>query len=55
MKDNVKLDVAIQVISNRLAEAMKNEDRKKITELLKLKKQVYLGNQEVLDMLTKNK
>ena len=38
MKEDLKLDVAIQVISNRLAEAMKNEDRKKITELLKLKK-----------------
>ena len=36
MKENLKLDIAIQVISNRLAEAMKNEDRKKITELLKL-------------------
>lgn len=55
MKEDLKLDVAIQVISNRLAEAMKNEDRKKITELLKLKKQVYLGNQEVIDMLTENK
>ena len=54
MKEDLKLDVAIQVISNRLAEAMKNEDRKKITELLKLK-QVYLGNQEVIDMLTENK
>ena len=55
MKEDLKLDVAIQVISNRLAEAMKNEGRKKITELLKLKKQVYLGNQEVIDMLTENK
>lgn len=30
MKEDLKLDVAIQVISNRLAEAMKNEDRKKL-------------------------
>ena len=55
MEGNLKLDVAIEIVSNRLAEAIKNEDREKITELLKLKKQVYLGNQDVIDMLTKNK
>lgn len=55
MKENLKLVVAIEVVSNRLAEAIKNEDREKITELLKLKKQVYLGNQDVIDMLIENK
>lgn len=55
MKDNIKLDVAIEIVSNRLAKAIKDEDREKITELLKIKKQVYLGNQEAINMLIENK
>lgn len=55
MEENLKLDVAIEVVSNKLAEAIKNEDREKTVELLKLKKQVYLGDQAVIDMLTENK
>lgn len=55
MKDNVKLDVAIEIVSSKLTEAIKNKDREKSARLLKLKKQAYLGNQEVIDMLTKNK
>ncbi len=34
MKEDLKLDVAIQVISNRLAEAMKNEDSQKFQRML---------------------
>ena len=41
MRDNVKLDVAIEIVSSKLAEA--------------LKKQVYLGNQDVINMLTTKK
>ena len=55
MRDNVKLDVAIEIVSSKLAEEIKNEDREETTRLLKLKKQVYLGNQDVINMLTTKK
>lgn len=38
MKDNVKLDVAIEIVSSKLAEAIKNKDREKSARLLKIEK-----------------
>lgn len=52
MRDNVKLDVAIEVVSSKLAQAIINKDREETTRLLKLRKRVYLGDKEVIDMLT---
>lgn len=51
MNDNVKLDIAIEIMSTKIAMAMNNGDRKEIDNLLDERKQMYLGNWDVINKI----
>lgn len=55
MRDNVKFDVALEVISSKISEAMKNKDRELINKLLNEREEIYLGNWEVIEKVLNNK
>lgn len=51
MNDNVKLDIAIEIMSSKVAEAMDRGNRKKIETLLEEREQMYLGNWDVINKI----
>ena len=53
MNDNVKLDVAIEILSTKIAMAMNNKDREETKKLLKERDQLYLGNWEIINKILK--
>ena len=55
MRDNVKFDVALEVISSKISEAMKNKDRELTNKLLNEREEIYLGNWEVIEKVLNNK
>lgn len=54
MRENVKFDVALEIISSKIAEAMKNKDVKLTNQLLNDREEIYLGNWEVIEKVLKN-
>lgn len=55
MRENVKFDVALEIVSSKIAEAMKNKDEKLTKQLLSDREEIYLGNWEVIEKILKNK
>ena len=53
MNDNVKLDVAIEILSTKIAMAMNNKDREETKKLLKERDQLCLGNWEIINKILK--
>lgn len=51
MNDNVKLDIAIEIMSSKVADAMDSGDRQKIDALLEEREQMYLGNWDVINKI----
>ena len=51
MNDNVKLDIAIEILSTKIANAMNNGTRKEVEELLEERRQLYLGNWDVINKI----
>lgn len=51
MNDNVKLDIAIEIMSTKIADAMNNASREEIEQLLEERKQMYLGNWDVINKI----
>lgn len=51
MNDNVKLDIAIEIMSTKIANAMNNGTRKEVEQLLEERKQLYLGNWDVINKI----
>ena len=51
MNDNVKLDIAIEIMSSKVADAMEKGDKKEIDELLEEREQMYLGNWDVINKI----
>ena len=49
MRDNVKFDVALEIISSKIAEAMKNQDRELTNKLLDEREEIYLGNWDIIE------
>lgn len=49
MNDNVKLDVAIEIISTKIAMAMDKKDSKETERLLNEREELYLGNWDVIN------
>ena len=49
MNDNVKLDVAIEIISTKIAMAMDKKDSQETERLLKEREELYLGNWDVIN------
>lgn len=51
MNDNVKLDIAIEIMSTKIAKAMDSGNRKDVELLLEERRQMYLGNWDVIDKI----
>ena len=53
MNENTKLDIAIEIMSTKIAQAMNKGDRKEIEKLLEERKQLYLGDWNVINKILK--
>lgn len=53
MRENVKFDVALEIISSEIADAMKNKDRDLTNKLLNEREEIYLGNWEIIEKVLK--
>lgn len=51
MNDNVKLDIAIEIMSTKIAIAMENKDGKEVNKLLEEREQLYLGNWDIINKI----
>lgn len=51
MNENVKLDIAIEIMSTKIAKVMEKGNKKEIEELLEERKQLYLGNWDVINKI----
>lgn len=51
MNDNVKLDIAIEIMSTKIANAMNKGTRQEVEQLLEERKQLYLGNWDVINKI----
>ena len=51
MNDNVKLDIAIEIMSSKVAEAMDKGNREEVDALLEEREQMYLGNWDVINKI----
>ena len=51
MNDNVKLDIAIEIMSTKIAIAMNSGDKQEIDKLLDERKQMYLGNWDIINKI----
>lgn len=51
MNENVKLDIAIEIMSTKIANAMKNDDESEVNKLLEEREQLYLGNWDVINKI----
>ena len=51
MNDNVKLDIAIEIMSTKIANAMNNGTRTEVEQLLEERKQLYLGNWDIINKI----
>lgn len=51
MKENVKLDIAIEIMSSKIADAFDARDKQLVDNLLEEREQMYLGNWEVIDKI----
>lgn len=54
MRENVKFDVALEIISSKIAEAIKNKDEKLASKLLEDREKIYLGNWEIINRVLNN-
>lgn len=55
MRENVKFDVALEIISSRIAEAIKNKDIELTNKLLNDREEIYLGNWEIIEKVLNTK
>ena len=51
MRENVKFDVALEIISSEIAKAMKNKHRDLTHKLIKDREEIYLGNWQVINRI----
>lgn len=51
MNDNVKLDIAIEIMSSKVADVMEGKNKKEIDKMLEEREQMYLGNWEVINKI----
>lgn len=51
MNENVKLDIAIEIMATKIAIAMEKKDVKEVNKLLEEREQLYLGNWEVINKI----
>lgn len=48
MREQVRVEVAIEILSTCMAMAVYNKDEKSINEISKLQEKVYLGKEEAI-------
>lgn len=53
MRENVKFDVALEIISSKISEAMKNKNKELANKYLNEREEIYLGNWEVIEKVIK--
>ncbi len=51
MNDNVKLDIAIEIMSTKIAKEMNARNRKQVDALLDEREQMYLGNWDTINKI----
>ncbi len=51
MNDNVKLDIAIEIMSSKIADAMEKGNKEEVDALLDEREQMYLGNWDVINKI----
>lgn len=49
MRENVKFDVALEIISSKIAESIKKRDRELTNKYLQEREEIYLGNWDVIN------
>ena len=49
MRENLKIEVAIEIISMMIAFAVENNNEEEIKKLNQEKDQIYLGNEEAIE------
>ena len=49
MRNNVKFDVALEIISSKIAEAMKDKNKELVNKYLEEREEIYLGNWEIIE------
>ena len=54
MREHIKVEVAMEILSMCMANAILNNDNAMINKILKLKQRIYLGNIEDIDEIIKS-
>lgn len=49
MRENVKLDVAIEILSSKIAKAMDEKNKIELTKLLQYREKLYQGDISIID------
>ena len=49
MREQVRVEVAIEILSTCLSIAVSNKDEETIKKILKLQEKVYLGNEKAIE------
>ena len=49
MREQIRAEVAIEILSTCLAIAVSNKDEETIKKILKLQEKVYLGNEKAIE------
>lgn len=55
MRENVKFDVALEIISSKIATAMKEKNKELVDKYLEDREQIYLGNWDIINKTLENK
>ncbi len=53
MRENVKFDVAIEVLSSKIAKAMEEKDKTELKKLLEYREKLYTGEETIIDEIMK--
>lgn len=51
MNENVKLDIAIEIMSTKIANTMNSGNKEEVEQLLEERRQMYLGNWDVINKI----
>lgn len=55
MNNNVKFDVALEIISTKIADALNNKDKELTQKYLEEKEEIYLGNWNIINKVLQYK
>lgn len=51
MRENVKFDVALEIISSKIAEAVKSKNKELADKYLQEREEIYLGNWDIINQV----